>query len=85
MNLGLQGLPAGWREENRVQREGVRRRSRNADVAAVWWVEGASEQGYAHDGNATTLPRRKAGLHHIRITRPVLRIFALTDCPETAL
>lgn len=44
----LQGLMANRSEENFVQIEYIRRRRSDRDMAVMWWVETAAEEGYAH-------------------------------------
>ena len=46
---GFEGLAAGGGEEDAVELEGVRGGGGDGEMAAVGRVEGAAEEGYAHD------------------------------------
>ena len=44
----FEGLDSGGGEEDLIEGEAVRSRQGDGDVSAVWWVEGAAEECYAH-------------------------------------
>jgi hypothetical protein len=62
--------------------EGLRGENGGAQMSAVRRIEGAAKESYPHAGNAITVV---AIAYQILRTRPVVRVFALTDWLGTAL
>ena len=46
--LRLQRLPPHWGEKNCIQVEDICGGSSDRDMAVMWWIEGAAEEGYSH-------------------------------------
>ena len=80
--MGLERLESGGSEEYRVQPECVGGRFRDGEMAPVGGIEGSTKESHAHAAYAITDGQ---WIYQTRNTSPVVKIFALTDWPVSAL